>query len=80
MLALKISAFIFLIPGIIMVFGAKYFVKRLGLQKNMKCDFENEMTVEELEKYKYDRAVVNFKMYGMLVLLPGIIILLIAFR
>ncbi len=68
---LKISAFVFIAVGFAMVFLAGFFVDRFNLGKDIKCDFEHGMNQEELEQYKRSRAVLSFKMLGMLVALPG---------
>lgn len=80
MLILKILSFVFLIPGFLTVFLARMIVNKTGLNKKMKVDFENEMTEEELEKYKFNKALVNVKMLGMLIALPGMVFLFIAFK
>ncbi|NJD04694.1 MAG: hypothetical protein FIA99_19315 [Ruminiclostridium sp.] len=80
MLILKIVGFLFLIAGFGTVFGARYLARKFNLDKNAKCDFEHEMTEEELEKYKFDKATVNVKMIGMLVSIPGLILILMEFR
>lgn len=80
MLALKILAFVFLIPGVSLVMGARAIVPRLRLDEKMKCDFEHEMNESELASYKLNRAVVNLKMLGMLIALPGFILALVSFR
>ena len=80
MLIFKILMFIFLVPGFVMVFFARNIVARYNLDKNAKCEFENEMNEEEIKQYKFNKTVVNFKMLGMLVALPGLILLLISFK
>lgn len=80
MLALKILTFVFLIPGVIIVFSARWIVKKYGLDKNVKCDYESEMSEDEILLYKNNKAVINVKMLGMLIALPGFIMAIIAFR
>lgn len=80
MLILKILGFLFLIPGVAMVFGAKELVTKFNLKEKMKIDFEHDMSDQELEQYKFSKATVNFKMLGMLIALPGFILILIAFK
>lgn len=80
MLLLKILAFVFIVPGVLMVFGARGIVSRFKLDRDIKCDFEHEMSEDELIQYKCNKAVVNLKMLGMLIALPGFILFLIAFR
>lgn len=80
MLALKILGFVFLIAGFVTVFSAKSLVAKFNLDRNTKCEFENEMTEDELKKYKFDRATVNLKMTGMLAAVPGLVLVLLMFK
>lgn len=80
MIVLKILALVFMVVGFSMALGSKPIVGKFGLDKNVICDFEHEMNEVELREYKYNKAVVNFKMLGMLVALPGIILFIFAFR
>lgn len=80
MLTLKILGFLFLVPGILLVFFARTLVGRLSLDENVDCNFENEMSEDEIRRYKHDKAVVNLKMMGMLVALPGFVLIMIAFK
>ena len=80
MLIIKIIAVLFLIAGFATVYGSKYLVRKFNIDKNIKCSFEQEMTEEELEQYKFDKASINVKMMGMLLSAPGVILILIAFR
>jgi len=77
---LQIVAFMLLIAGAVLVFGARKIVRKYGLDRKAKCNFEHEMTEEELENYKINKAVVNTKMLGMLVALPGIVLILVLFK
>jgi len=77
---LKILAFILIVAGAVMVYGAQWAVRKYGLDRNIKCGFEDQMEEEEILQYKFNRAIVNFKMQGMLVALPGLILLLVLFR
>lgn len=77
---LQIIGFIFLIPGVLLVFASRWLVRKYGLDNNVKCDFESEISEEDLKEYKFNKAVVNLKMLGMLIALPGIALILIAFR
>lgn len=77
---LKIVAFIFLISGLVTVYGAKWAVSKFGLDAKTTSEFEEEMSEEELKQYKYNKAVVNCKMLGMILALPGLILVVIAFK
>lgn len=80
MLLYRILAFVFLVPGFGTVFGAGEIVKKFELDKKEKCNFENEMTEEELAEYKFTRASVNLKMIGMLIAIPGLVFVLLGFK
>jgi hypothetical protein len=77
---IKIIPFIFLIPGFLTVFLAKIIVAKYNLDKNQKANFEHGMTEEELEQYKLNKALVNVKMLGMLIALPGLALLIILYK
>ena len=76
----KILAFVFLVPGFIVVFAARWAVKKYGLDQKVKVDFEDKLEEEELTQYKFNKATVNLKMLGMLIALPGLALILFAFR
>jgi hypothetical protein len=77
---LKFLPLLFIAAAAIIVFGAKKLVKKYGMDKNVKCEYEDQMTVEELESYKFDKAVVNLKMFGLLIALPGVVLVMVLFR
>jgi hypothetical protein len=77
---LKILPFIFLIPGFLTVFLARFIVAKYNLDKNVKAEFEHEMTEEEYAQYKLNKALVNVKMLGMLIALPGLALLILIFK
>lgn len=79
MIFLKALCLIFLAGGVLTVAAAKWAVKRFALDQKTKCDFKNEMSGEELAQYTFNKAVVNLKMLGMLIALPGIILTVIVF-
>lgn len=77
---LKILAFVFLVPAFGLVFAARNLVERFGLDKKVKCSFEHEMNEEELSQYCFNRAMVNLKMLGLLLSIPGLVLIVVAFR
>nr|WP_010251779.1 hypothetical protein [Acetivibrio cellulolyticus] len=79
MLYLKVLALIFMISGFASVYLAKYIVNKYNLKERAVCSFEADLTEEELEEYKYNKAIVNVKIFGALVALPGVILILIVF-
>ena len=78
MSVLRVLAFMFLIAGCVMVFGAGWIVRRYKLDEKVEVDFENEMGELELKQYKSNKAIVNIKMLGMLIALPGVVLLVIS--
>lgn len=76
----KILPFIFLIPGFLTVFLAKIIVAKYNLDKNQEAKFEHEMNEEELSQYKLNKAIVNIKMLGMLIAIPGLVLLIILYK
>lgn len=80
MIFLKILMLLFLVSGFGTVFVAKTIVKKFKVSEKVTCNFANEITEEELERYKFDKAVLSVKMTGMLIALPGLIMLLVIYR
>lgn len=80
MLALKIIAGVLLLAGFLTVLGAKKLVERLGLDSKVKISDDYELDEEDARDYRLVKATVNVKIVGMLIVLPGLILSLIAFR
>jgi len=80
MLILRVIAVVFLVAGFGIVLEAKNIVKKFELDKKTKCDFEYEMSEQELLDYKNTSAMVKVKMIGLLVAIPGLILMVIAFK
>lgn len=80
MYILQILGFVFLVPGFAMVFLARFIVEKYRFHEKVECNFENEMSEEEVIIYKNNKALVNVKMMGMLVALPGFIMIFVAFK
>jgi hypothetical protein len=75
--ALLVLACLLLVTGVTMVTAAKKIVKRYSLDKKVAIDHGSGMDEKETEEYKTLRATLNVKLCGMLVFLPGLILLLI---
>ena len=69
----------FMIPGFAIVYLAKLIVKKYKLNEKTVCNFENELNEEELIEYKCNKAIVKVKIFGLIVALPGLILILITF-
>ncbi len=77
---LKILSLVIIAAGFATVFLAKSLVRKYKLDLKQKCDFEHEMNEEELSQFKFNKAVVNVKMIGLLIALPGLILMFITFK
>lgn len=61
--------------GFALVYAARYIVKKYDLASRQKCEHEAEMEAEEVENYKMNKAVVNIKIIGFVLALPGLVLL-----
>lgn len=77
---MKILAGVILITGFATVLGARNLVQKFGLDKKVTINNESEFDADEAQDYRFVKATVSVKMYGMLIALPGLILTLIAFR
>ncbi|MDP4094910.1 MAG: hypothetical protein Q8920_16315 [Bacillota bacterium] len=80
MIILKILSVILMVSGFLLVALSKFLVRKFKLNEKQTCNFENEMSENELCEYLYNKAVVNMKMLGMLIALPGIVIMVVVFK
>ncbi len=78
-LVLKILAFVFMVPGFGIIYGARRIVERYRLYEKMQCPFEQELSEDELREYKFDKALLNVKFLGLAVAVPGIVLLFVSF-
>lgn len=77
---LKVLALLFIIVGAVVTFGSSKFVEMYKLDEKVKISYENELSEEELLKYKKQQAIVKVKMIGMVICLPGFILVLLLFK
>lgn len=77
---LEILSLVIMAAGFAMVFASRAIVKKYDLAKKQKCQHADEMSVEEVEEYQYNKAVVSFKMMGLVVSIPGLILFILLFR
>ncbi|EPR13002.1 hypothetical protein [Ruminiclostridium papyrosolvens] len=74
---IEILSLVLMAIGFISVYMAKTIVRKFDLAKKQTCEHEAEMTEQEVEEYKFNKAVFNIKMSGFLVATPGIALLII---
>ncbi|NLU52755.1 MAG: hypothetical protein GXX10_07825 [Clostridiaceae bacterium] len=77
---LKITAFIIMGIGAFINYGARLITKRMNLVEKVDASEADELSGEELEKYKETKAIVRVKMMGFLVVLAGILVLFVALK
>ena len=77
---LEILALVIMAIGFAMVYASKAIVKKYDLAKKQNCDHADQMSEEEVEEYKYNKAVVNFKMIGLAVTIPGLVLFILTGR
>jgi hypothetical protein len=79
---IKVIGVILAAAGSAIVYSAGYIVKRLRLHEKYGSESETEMELdsENLRNYRITKASVNVKILGMLIALPGLILILIKFK
>ena len=79
---LKIVGAVFAVAGLIVVYGAGKIVKAKKLDEKKKVDPERVALLDEeqVKKFKLDQAILDVKIAGVLIALPGFVLLLIFFR
>lgn len=80
MTGLKIIAIILMAIGAFINYGAKLIVNRLSLAEKVNVTEAQELPDEELEKYRLTKAIARVKVVGLLVMLPGVFLVFIAFK
>ncbi len=74
---LEIVALVIIAIGFGVVLAARTIVKKYNLAEKQSCDYSVEMSEEEVNDYKFNKASVRIKMYGLLISVPGIVLLLL---
>jgi hypothetical protein len=79
---LKIIGAVIAIAGLIVVYGAGRIVKAKKLDEKKKVDPERIALLDEeqVKKFKHDQAILDVKIAGVLIALPGFVLLLILFK
>lgn len=74
---LKIAGIVLVLIGSLIVYSAGYIVRKLKLYEKVNAEFEPEQDAEQLQGYKIIKATANTKVIGMLIVLPGLILILL---
>lgn len=81
-IVLKVIGLILALAGMVVVFLAARIVDSRGLADKKQVDSKvaDEMTPEDLAKYKRDSAILDVKLRGLFLAAPGFVIILFIFR
>ena len=77
---LQVISILFILAGSVSVYFATFIGRKYNLAERVSCEYESSMSEEELLDYKNSKAVFNVKILGMLLALPGVILVIIAFK
>ncbi|MBN1623526.1 MAG: hypothetical protein JW903_04085 [Clostridia bacterium] len=77
-LLIKITGIVLAVAGAVVVFAAKAIAKSRGMVERQVINLDIEG--EALESLKLQKAIVKVKMIGGAIFLPGMLIILYAFR
>ncbi len=77
---IEILSLVIIAVGFAISYLAKAIVKRFGLKEKQECVNAAEMTEEEIDEYKQNKAVYRMKLTGLAISIPGLIIFILAFR
>ncbi len=75
--ALKIIGIVIFAAGAVMVYTAKFIVRKFKLSDKQEYEFESSASEEDIRNYKTSKAVVTVKKTGMLTMLPGLVLILL---
>jgi len=81
-LILKIIGLLVVIAGLIVVYAAPKIVDKNNLAEKKEIDPERTANMDEegVKKFKRDMAILDVKIKGILIALPGFIIIFVLFR
>lgn len=80
-LVLRIAGLLIAAAGIVIIFSARRIVNKRGLAEKRPEDpnLPDSISMEDRAKLRYDGALLDIKLRGLLVAAPGFILILIAF-
>lgn len=79
---LKIVGAILAVAGLVVIYGAPKIVDVRKLDEKKKVDPERIALLDEeqVKKFKRETAILDVKIKGLLIAIPGFLVLLILFR
>ncbi len=75
---IDIVALVIMAIGFAVVISSSAIVKKFKLTEKQVCKFADQMSEEELENYKLNKAIFNIKITGLVITIPGLVLLLVS--
>jgi hypothetical protein len=79
-LLLKIVACVLFFIGGAIFYTANIWARKFGLAAKIRIDESSGLSPEELDKLRAQKAVIRVKLWSLVILLPGIVMILVVFR
>ncbi|NLX64310.1 MAG: hypothetical protein GX022_06010 [Clostridiaceae bacterium] len=79
-MTLKIIAFVLILIGAVINYGAGLIAIIMNLAEKTDAKEAEELSGEELERYKQTKAIARVKIIGLLIMLPGVFLVFYSFR
>ncbi len=76
----EILSLVVIAVGFAISYMAKAIVKKFGLKEKQECENSAEMTEEEINEYKQNKAVYRMKLTGLAISIPGLVLFILSFR
>ncbi|PYG87325.1 hypothetical protein LY28_02233 [Ruminiclostridium sufflavum DSM 19573] len=80
MKTIDIIALAIIAVGFAAVLLSRAVVKKFDLVQRQHCKYAEELSEEELNEYKLNKAMFNIKITGIIITVPGLILLLVSSR
>jgi hypothetical protein len=75
---IDIVALVIMAIGFAVVISSRAIVKKFNLVENQVCKYADQMSEEELENYKLNKAMYHIKIMGLVITIPGLFLLLVS--
>lgn len=76
----EILSLVIIAIGFAVVYSAKAIVGKFQLAEKQKCDNAHEMSEDEIQSYKNNKAIFQIKILGLIISIPGLLLFIISFR
>lgn len=75
---LSILALIIMAAGFAVVFSARLIVNKYALAEKQSCKYADELSEQEVEEYKINKAIYNIKLMGLIISVPGLVLFVLS--